>query len=55
MEGEEVFINYGPKFFPTDKQEMEQEPTLLPGIDYIEHASDSTYSNISKDEDSEPD
>ena len=50
MEHEELFINYGPKFFPTNKQEGEEDPSSLPH--YAEHASDSTYSDIPKDDES---
>jgi len=50
-QGEELFLNYGPKFFPTTSTEKgEEEPTLLPIIYNDEHASDCTYSNVSKDE-----
>jgi len=53
LQGEELFINYGPKFFPTNKQEMEKaDPALLPNMYNAEHTSDSTYSYISKDDDS---
>jgi len=48
-QGEELFINYGPKFFPTTITEKGEEETSLPSI-YDEHASDCTYSNVSKDE-----
>ena len=46
LEGEELFINYGPNFFPTNAKEKEEEPkpTLLPSMYYDGHASDSTYS-----------
>ncbi|KAF8803025.1 SET domain-containing protein [Phlegmacium glaucopus] len=51
LQGEELFIDYGPKFFPTNTQEREKEvPTALPSTYYTEHASDSTYSNVSRDE-----
>jgi len=54
LEGEELFINYGPKFFPTNTKEKEEEeeeveeeliPTLPPSmLNYCDgHASDSTY------------
>ena len=43
LEGEELFINYGPSFFPTDTKEKEEELTLSPAIHYSEDASDSTY------------
>jgi len=49
-------MNYGPKFFPTATSteqrgvEDSEQPSLLPSIYNAEHASDSTYSNVSKDE-----
>ena len=50
LDGEELFINYGPSFFPTspNTQEKEKEkeegpkPTLSPSI-HSEHSSDSSY------------
>lgn len=51
LEDEELFINYGPKFFPTDMQEeVEPKPTLSPVVIHdpaSEHTSDSTYSEDS--------
>ena len=45
LEGEELFINYGPNFFPTSpdtkEKEKEPEPTLSSGIQHSEVASDS--------------
>lgn len=47
LEGEELFINYGPNFFPTpDTKEKEEEPEPIPSssIQYAEDSSDSTSS-----------
>ena len=51
LEDEELFIDYGSQFFPINKKE-EEDSVILPSTYCVEHASDSTYSNISKDEDS---
>jgi len=50
LQGEELFINYGPNFFPTNTKEKEEEPALY----FTEHASDATYSD-ELHEDSDPD
>jgi len=52
LEGEELFINYGPNFFPTSPNTKEKEElTLSSGVQHPEVASSDSGSSYFEDSD----